>query len=59
MKRFSLLWLNGRGGNEEFLCTLAANAEDAARNLGMPASGYIKYANGGAWCVAEKFQSIC
>jgi hypothetical protein len=53
MKRYSLLWLNGAGGNEETLCTKADSFEGAAANFNMPASGYLKHESGGAWCVVE------
>lgn len=58
MKKYSLLWLNGAGGNEEVRDVEANSFEEAATHFNMPASGYLKHENGGAWCVAEIYQSF-
>lgn len=58
MKRYSLLWLNGAGGNEVVRDVEANSFEEAAAYFNMPASGYLKYEGGGAWCLAEVYQSF-
>lgn len=57
LKTFSLLWLNGAGGNQEMKTTKAKDSAEAAAFFGL-ASDYVKHENGGAWCVAENFQSF-
>jgi len=52
MKTFSLLWLNGAGSNECIAMCKAANLQTATGYFGL-ASDYVKFSNGGAWCVAQ------
>ena len=57
MLTFSLLWLNGAGGNESVSETTADSASEAARKFGLE-STFEKHPNGGAWCVAEVFNPL-